>query len=89
MTILYFMGTNSANISKVSWKLWKIERKGREVTVWWGPATIVKRKVKPANTLQSKAWRFRTEDAAKQDQARRIKEKLNKGYERKPRRALA
>ena len=38
MKVLFFMGRNSSNRSGVSWKIWKIRRKGRVVTVSWGPA---------------------------------------------------
>jgi hypothetical protein len=42
MKIYFFMGPNHKNVSKVSWKLWKVQRSGRELTVWWGPAVISK-----------------------------------------------
>src|SRR5260370_38141011 len=82
MKVLFYMGHNSNNKSLVSWKMWKIKRNERAVTVWWGPATVVDRRPTPVNTLQTKTWRFRTETQAKEEEHRRIQEKLNKGYER-------
>lgn len=85
-----FAGVNSQNKSRTAWKIWKIERKGSEVTVWWGPAHQQKRDFKPVNKagrLRRKRWRFRSEAAAKEAEMRRIQEKLNKGYQRFRRRA--
>jgi hypothetical protein len=47
MKLYYFFGPNPKNKSGVSWKLWKVERKGRELTVWWGSATIDDRRRYP------------------------------------------
>jgi hypothetical protein len=84
--IFYYMGRNAANKSGVSWKIWKVRRAGRSVTASWGPARLVKRKVVPAGTLQSKALRFTSPGAACEYERRRIREKLGKGYERRTRR---
>ena len=85
MKILFFTGRNPKNVSGLSWKIWKIEQKGRAVTAWWGPVDVVGRKITPAARLQSKTWRFRTEALAKEDAGRRLTQKLNRGYEKKPR----
>ena len=86
MSLFSYFGRNRRNVSSVSWKIWKIERKGRRVTTWFRPATLFRRKPVPVATLQSRSWVFPTEAAAKGDEARRIAEKLGRGYERKPRR---
>jgi hypothetical protein len=86
MKLFFYMDHNPNNKSGVSWKMWKIQRRGREVTAWWGPAIIVRRRPRPASTLQSKTWRFRTEERAKDVEQQRIREKLNKGYRRMTRR---
>lgn len=85
MKIFFYMGRNSANKSGVSWKLWKIERSGRAVTMIWGPAMLRKRKVTAAGTLQSKTRRFQSDEAARDYEARKIKNKLSKGYQRRTR----
>jgi hypothetical protein len=51
MKIFFFMDRNPNNKSGVSWKIWKIERSGRAVTVWWGPAVIVRRRPTPEQDL--------------------------------------
>jgi hypothetical protein len=89
MKVFCYMGHNPRNKSGVSWKLWKVERSGRDLTVWWGPATLRRRKPVPANTLQTQSWRCRTEEEARAQERRRIEEKLGKGYERMPRRRPA
>jgi predicted DNA-binding WGR domain protein len=86
MKVFFFMDRNPNNKSGVSWKIWKIERKGSEVTTWWGPAILVRRRPTAANTLQSKSWRFRKEVQAREEEQQRIREKLSKGYKRTPRR---
>lgn len=86
MKIFYYMGPNQKNKSRVSWKMWKIARRARTVQVWWGAATIVQRNVTKVNELQSKCWTLPTIAAAKADEERRIREKLNGGYSRKARR---
>jgi len=86
MKTFFFMGRNSNNKSGVSWKIWRIDCKGRKVTTWWGPAAVVKRRVKPKGVLQSKSRKFQDAATAKQFARVRTKNKLTKGYERKPRR---
>ena len=82
MKIFLFTGPNPKMESGVSWK---IVRRGKVVTARWGPVSLEKRKVVVKGTLRWKRWPFRTEDAAKKDENRRIAEKLRKGYKRLPR----
>lgn len=86
MRSFFFMGRNSKNKSGVSWKIWRIARQGRDVTLSWGPAVIVRRIVVPAGTLQTKLVRFPSVDAARRYEADRVRRKLAKGYERGTRR---
>lgn len=86
MKTFYYFGPNQRNVSRESFKLWKIGRKVRKVTAKWGRATIVKHKLKEAGKLQTKTWTFSTEIEAKEYEKRRIREKLNGGYSRKARR---
>src|SRR5436190_21018169 len=83
MRILFFMGRNRRTVSGVSWKLWKIRRQGRSVTASWGPALLKRRKVVPANTLQSRTWRFWSTTAAEASLTARMASKLKKGYQRR------
>jgi hypothetical protein len=83
--IFFYMGRNGANKSGVSWKLWKISRAGRTVTVFWGQAKLQNRKVMPVGALQSKSRRFPSLDAAREFEENRIREKLGKGYQRRTR----
>lgn len=85
MKIFFYMGRNDRNKSGVSWKIWKIERAGKHLQTWWGPAEVIKRRVVPKLDLQTSKWRYPTEAAAAGDEARRIQEKLSEGYERKRR----
>ena len=87
MKVLVYMGPNPANVSGVSWKMWKIGRKGRQVTAWWGKATISRHRLVPVNKLATKTWRFRTEALAKEYETGRVQRKLGSGYERVPSRA--
>jgi hypothetical protein len=90
MKTLFYMGRNDQNVSRLSWKIWKIERKGKRVTTWWGAAEVgPRRKPVPKHDLQTKSWTFRTEEAAREDERRRLQEKENEGYERDPRRSRA
>ena len=84
MKIFYFMGRNKQTKSGVSWKTWKIERKGRRVCVWWGAVSVIQRQVAPTGKLQTKCWRFPSASAAVAFEAARIRSKLAGGYERKP-----
>ena len=86
MKEFFFTGRNPKNVSGLSWKIWKIVQKGRVVTAWWGPAKVVERKVCHTALLLSKAWKFRTEELAKDNADSRIAQKIREGYERKPRR---
>jgi hypothetical protein len=86
MKTLYYMGRNPANKSGVSWKIWKIQRTGQIVTTWWGPAELRNRIVVPKGLLQQKERSFSSSEGAHSHEEQRIANKLNKGYERKPRR---
>ncbi len=86
MKIFFYMGRNPRNKSGVSWKFWKIERRGKRVRTWWGPAVVVKRKVVPRATLQTRSWVFSSEAQAMEYEALRVRRKEAKGYERSPRR---
>jgi hypothetical protein len=88
MKTFFYMGRNPQNVSGVSWKIWKIERTGRRVRVQWGPARLLKRSVRPSGKLQEKTFTFRTDDAARRDESARVREKVGKGYEPRPRRRL-
>jgi predicted DNA-binding WGR domain protein len=68
----------------MSWKMWKIERKGKVVTVYWGPMERVKHRIKPVGKLQKKQWRCSSEAVAKLQKERRIAEKRSKGYQQIP-----
>ncbi|HEV2801100.1 MAG TPA: hypothetical protein VGW12_11415 [Pyrinomonadaceae bacterium] len=85
MKIFFYFGRNDGNKSGRSMKLWKIERRGCEVKVWWGPTEMVERRPVPTY-LQTKKWELDTEAEAKDCEGRRIREKLDEGYERNPRR---
>jgi hypothetical protein len=87
MKTLFYMGRNDQNLSRLSWKIWRIKREGKRLTTWWGAAVVSpsRRPMPKYKRLQSKSWTFRTEQAAREDERRRIREKLNGGYERNPR----
>jgi len=82
MRTFVYMGPNPGNKSGVSWKVWKIERRERKVTVWFGKATVKLHKLVPSNTLSTKSWTFRTDQAAIEAVKRRIQEKEKEGYEK-------
>lgn len=88
MKTFFYMKPNPENQSGVSYKIWMIERKGRIVTTSWAPAECFGRRLYPAHDPQSHAVRFRTEREAIDDEQRRVRSKLAKGYDRKPRRRL-
>ena len=88
MKIFFYTGRNERNVSGVSWKIWKIERKGKRLQTWWGPAEVLQRQVVP-KFLQTWSANYPTENAAKEDEKRRINEKTREGYERKPRQVRA
>jgi predicted DNA-binding WGR domain protein len=85
MKILFFMGRNSRNRSGVSWKIWKIGRKGRVVTVSWGPALLKRRKPVLARSAGVLDYRFGSLDDAERFETKKINEKLSKGYQRRTR----
>ncbi len=82
MKVYYYMGRNDRNVSGVSWKLWKIERRGRVIQVWWGRATLRRRKPFAHGRLATKTWKKDSEELAKEEERNRIAKKLAKGYER-------
>jgi predicted DNA-binding WGR domain protein len=86
MKTLFFTGRNPDNVSGVSWKVWKIRRKGRVVETRWGPIKIIKRKVVPTGTLQGKQWKFSATLAAEEFYDKKVREKQRKGYQVSPRR---
>jgi hypothetical protein len=81
MQTFVYMGENAQNASGVSWKVWKIQRKGRVLQVWWGPAEVVKRRIWPVY-LQTVLWRHATPEKAQADEKSRIQAKLKSGYKR-------
>ena len=85
MKIFFYMGRNPGTKSGVSWKIWKIECKGRKVTTYWGPAILVNRKPRPSRTLQSRTRHFTSEALAKGFVEGKIRNKLGKGYQRRTR----
>jgi hypothetical protein len=86
MKLFFFMDHNPENKSGVSWKLWKIERRGRAVSVWWGAAVLSRRRPVPAGSLRTKTWRFRSEALAEKFEQQRIANKIRSGYKRMTRR---
>ena len=86
MKSFFYMGRNPKNKSGVSWKIWKIGQHGRTVTFVWGPVLIQRRKILPVGALQSRKRTFPTVQAARDHEAKRIKEQVRKGYERTARR---
>jgi hypothetical protein len=84
--VFYFFRANPRNLSGWSCKVWKIERVGRRVTVYWGPAKMVERRPVPPKVFQSKSWWYGTAAAAGRAEARRVREQRQQGYERKPKR---
>lgn len=86
MKTLFFTGRNPDNISGVSWKVWKIQRKGRVVETRWGPIKIVRRRIVHSRVLSCKRWPpFPTLRAAEAFYERKVREKLRAGYQLKPR----
>jgi hypothetical protein len=82
MKIFFFMGRNADNKSGLSWKIWKINRRGRVVTVFWGAAKLVQRKPKLVNVPQEKIHRLRSVEAARDFEQSIIRSKEAKGYQR-------
>jgi hypothetical protein len=85
MKIFFFMGRNPKNNSGISWKIWKIERRGRIIRRWWGRAQIVDRRVQPAGKLQPHSKTFGSVEAAAVFEQKLIDSKLRGGYERNTR----
>ena len=87
MKIFYFMGRNPLNRSGVSWKVWKIERKARTVTVWYGPVVLKNRKPVPAHRRLTEVSpkTFRSVAEAKAHEEKMIDSKEAKGYQRRTR----
>ena len=84
-----FMGPNLLTKSRVSWKIWKIERKGKSVSTYWAPAMLDgRRPLKVGAVFNTKTRRFKSEDVAKAFEEQRIKVKLRKGYKRTLRRSM-
>jgi predicted DNA-binding WGR domain protein len=86
MKIFFYMGRNPQTKSGVSWKIWKIQLRGRTVTTFWGRAVIDKhRRVIPQATLQSKSRTFTSANQAALHERRLVASKLHKGYQRRTR----
>ena len=85
MKVFFFMGRNPANRSGLSWKIWKINRTGRRVSTFWGPATLQRRRAAFASSPQSRRRRFETLEAARLFEESKIREKLRAGYQRRTR----
>jgi hypothetical protein len=89
MKSFFYTGTNPKNKSGVSWKIWKIEQRGRTITFFWGPALIQKRRVLPVGVLQSRKRVFPTIQSARDHEEQRISEQMRKGYKRMVRRRVS
>ena len=83
MKMLIYFGSNVKRVYGVSKKIWKIQRRGRIITAYWGSAIWTGKRPQPGQ-LRSRTWRLRTEALAIAEEKRRINEKLNEGYERIP-----
>ena len=85
--IFFYFGRNPRNISGMSAKIWKIERRATTVTVWWGRAQLIDRRPVDVSGFESKAWPpFKSVKAAREFEMKRIEVKLRQGYQRNPRR---
>ena len=85
MRIFFYTGRRDINISGMSSKVWKIGLKGRTLTLQWGATDLKNRRVVP-KYLQTKTRVYSSVNAAKESMQQRIRTKLSKGYEVKPRR---
>ena len=87
MKKFFYMKRNPRNISGVSFKIWKIERKGRKVTTWWAPAECTHHKVHIAKgrTFRRHVLHFRLDQDAIDHEKRRVKSKKAKRYVQFPR----
>jgi hypothetical protein len=72
-----------------TWKIWRIERRRRTVTVLWGPVALERRWVVPKGWLRTESFRLSSEAAARAFEAARVASKLRYGHERRPRRRKA
>jgi predicted DNA-binding WGR domain protein len=88
MKIYFFAGRNDAVQSRVSSKIWKIERSGKTVTTHWGPAKFdgKRRKYVLVALLGSKTIQFRSVSDAADFEATIVRRKEASGYQRNPRR---
>jgi predicted DNA-binding WGR domain protein len=87
MKVFFYFGRNPHNKSGISAKIWKIERSGTTVSVWWGRAQVIDRRPVDVSGFATKTWpRFRSVKAAREAEAKRIEAKLRHGYQRMPRR---
>ena len=83
MKIFYYFGRNAKTKGGTSAKLWKIERRGKVVHTWFGPADMVNRQLVPRGKLRTHQAAHPTEDAARADEKRRIAEQEKQHYQRK------
>lgn len=84
MRTFFYTGRNAANRSGLSWKRWQIRREGRVVISEWGPVRIERRRLQFIYR-QSSTRRFRSEAAAIAHVGEKVREKMRKGYQTKPR----
>jgi hypothetical protein len=91
MRIFSYFGENDLNQCGNSGKIYKIERRGRTVHAWWGPAGWEDMRPFPVGTLQHKQWTKRSPYAAEEFRLYKIAEKEREGYrstgKRRPSRA--
>jgi predicted DNA-binding WGR domain protein len=85
MKVFFYIRLNRRNKCGFSRKMWKIERRGRRVQVWWGRTELVGYKPAPLGDLATQHWIFRTEAKAIQEEQARIAAQLSQGYQRNPR----
>ena len=85
MKIFCFHGPNPKTKGGISSKLWKIERQGCKLHVWYGPADMIGRKTVVRGELRHQVICYRTEEAARAGEAKRIQAQLAQGYYPKPR----
>lgn len=85
MKIFCFHGPNPKTKGGISSKLWKIERRGCKLHVWNGPVDMIGRKIVVRGKLVARVIPYKTEEAARAGEAKRIQAQLAQGYYRKPR----
>ncbi len=81
MKIFFYMGRNASTRSGLSWKIWKICRRGRAVTTFWGPAKLHRRRAVLDGAPRTKTHKFKTVAEAIDFENSIIKGKLKKGYQ--------